>query len=82
MPVLLPPGRARLSASPMLTGSVTPMKTMGTVDVVFFAATAALEVTATRTSTFRRTSSAACSGSRFRSRLSWRYSIWMLCPST
>ena len=39
MPVVLPPGRARLSASPVAIGSVTPMKTIGTVEVVFFAAT-------------------------------------------
>jgi hypothetical protein len=82
MPVMLPPGRARVSARPVAMGSVTPMKTIGTVEVVFFAATAAFEVTATSRSTFMRSRSAACSGSRCRSALSWRYSIWIVCPST
>ena len=38
MPVMLPPGRARLSTSPAVTGSVTPMNTMGIVVVACFAA--------------------------------------------
>ena len=71
-PVLLPPGRARLSTRPAATGSVTPMKTIGIVAVALRAASAALVVTATRMSGFSRTSSAAKSASRSSSRFSCR----------
>ena len=72
MPVAFPPGRARLSASPVAMGSVTPMKTIGTVRVVRVAACAAFDVTVTSTSMSRAISSAARLGSRCRSWLSWR----------
>src|SRR5438034_10330810 len=42
-PVALPPGRDRLSTSPMATGLPTLMNTMGIVDVCRFAATDAVE---------------------------------------
>jgi hypothetical protein len=32
-PVMLPPGRARLATTPWVTGSLTPVKTIGTVRV-------------------------------------------------
>ncbi len=40
MPVMLPPGRARLSTRPTLTGSVPTKKTIGTVWVAALAASA------------------------------------------
>ena len=40
-PVTLAPGFARLSTSPLPTGSPTPVKTIGIVRVAFFAATVA-----------------------------------------
>ena len=40
-PVRLPPGRARLATRPTSTGSPTPMKTIGIVEVALFAASAA-----------------------------------------
>jgi hypothetical protein len=39
-PVALPPGRARLATRPRSTGLLTPVKTIGIVDVAFFAASA------------------------------------------
>ena len=39
-PVRLPPGRARLATRPAPTGSPTPVKTIGIVEVAFFAASA------------------------------------------
>jgi hypothetical protein len=63
MSVTLPPGCARLSTKPVVTGSVTPMNTMGIVVVACLAACAAFVVTATRTSGLGSTSSAASAGS-------------------
>jgi hypothetical protein len=82
MPVVLPPGRDRLSTRPAVTGSVTPMKTIGMVVVARLMASAAFVVTATRTSGFWRTSSAASSGSRPNPPPSCRYSMTRFWPST
>src|SRR5215813_10809829 len=51
-PVTLPPGRARLSMSPAVTGSETPKKMMGIVLVEFLAAIAAGVEVVTSTSSF------------------------------
>jgi hypothetical protein len=51
------PGRLKLATSPSFTGSAPVAKTMGIVEVTFFAATAG-GVFPTRTATGRRTSSA------------------------
>jgi hypothetical protein len=59
IPVMFPPGRARLSTSPDATGSPTFKKTMGIVLAAFLAATAADVEDATSTSTLRRTNSSA-----------------------
>ena len=64
MPVTLPPGRARLATRPTRTGSATAMKTMGMVDVAFFAARLGCGVKATIRSGFRATSSCASAGKR------------------
>ena len=40
MPVILPPGRLRLSTSPRPTGSSAAEKTIGVLEVAFFAANA------------------------------------------
>ena len=55
-PVTLPPGRARLSTSPVDTGSEVPTKTIGTVLICFAASTPPLQTT---TSTPSRTISSA-----------------------
>ena len=81
-PVRFPPGRARLSTSPAVIGSDTPIKTMGIDLVAFLAATTAFVVTPTSTSTLRPTSSAAKPGSRSKLPSACRYSMAMFCPST
>jgi hypothetical protein len=43
-PVTLPPGRLRLATRPSLTGSLPVANTIGTVMVVAFAASAAMEL--------------------------------------
>jgi len=58
------PGRARLATRPLPTGSPTPAMTMGIVVVACLRASAAGVATTIRTSTLRRTSSAARAGSR------------------
>jgi hypothetical protein len=63
-PVMLPPGRARLETRPIPTGSPTPVKTIGIVEVAVFAARAAACPAGTITSTSRPTKSAANAGSR------------------
>jgi len=40
VPVMLAPGRLRLSTRPLLTGSATAVKTIGMVEVALFAAIA------------------------------------------
>ena len=68
-PVMLPPGRARLSTSPLATGSLIAKKTIGIVLLAFLAAkTPGKEALVTMRSTFKRTRSAARSGSRSSSR--------------
>jgi hypothetical protein len=64
MPVRLPPGRAKLATKPVPTGSPTPVKTIGIVEVALFAACAAGVPPATITSTLRPTRSAAIAGNR------------------
>ena len=61
---MFPPGRARLCTSPAPIGSATAAMTIGMVVVACFAARAHGVKAATITSTGRRTSSAANSGSR------------------
>ena len=63
IPVMLPPGRARLSTSPISTGCVTLAKTIGTELVTLFAARVADEPDVTITFTFNRTSCSASWGS-------------------
>jgi hypothetical protein len=81
MPVMLPPGCARLSTRPVVTGSVTPMNTIGIVVVACLAACAAFVVTATRTSGLGSTSSAASAGSRPNPPPSCRNSMTRFSPS-
>ena len=64
MPVIFPPGCARLATKPNAIGSATPRITMGMVAVAFLAAVTSPAVSATITSTFSRTNSAASSGRR------------------
>jgi hypothetical protein len=64
IPVKLPPGRARLTTRPSLTGSSPTSKTIGIVVVAALAANAELlPSTAAITATRRRTNSAASAGS-------------------
>ena len=63
-PVRLPPGRARLATSPSPTGSAPLLKTIGIVEVAFFAASAESGLPAIIKSTLRPTKSAAKAGSR------------------
>ncbi len=56
-PVMFPPGRARLSTTPLVTGSDTFPKTIGIVRVAFLAARTPFVDAVTMTSTLRRTSS-------------------------
>ena len=63
-PVRLPPGRARLATKPAPTGSATPAKTIGIVEVALFAASAGgVPPNVTIKSTLRLTRSAAKAGS-------------------
>ncbi len=63
-PVIFPPGRAKLSTSPVATGSSAITMTMGIVLVDSFAARIAAETGETRISTFSCTSSATRLGIR------------------
>src|SRR5262245_22136359 len=81
MPVMFPPGRARLATRPSLTGSSARMKTMGIVVVAALAANAPFESVAI-TATCRRTSSVASAGSRSIWFSAQRYSIATFSPST
>ena len=74
-PVIFPPGRARLDTRPALTGSPTETITIGTVLVACLAAKAQGVKIAAMISTFRRTRSAASSGSRATSSSAERLSI-------
>src|SRR5438445_8912289 len=79
-PVTLPPGRARLVTSPLVTGIAT--ETMGRVLVACLAARAAAVLGATMTSTLSATSSAARAGSCSDFPSADRYSMTRLRPST
>jgi hypothetical protein len=81
-PVIFPPGRARLETSPLPTGSGAAANTMGIVALAFLAAKIALPPGVTMTSTLRRTSSSARSGSRSSFPSAYRYSMKMFFPST
>ena len=82
-PVTLPPSRARLAISRFPTGSLTAKKTIGMVEVAFFASTAASSPPlAAITSTLRATRSAAKAGNRSYRDSAQRYSIARFCPST
>ena len=61
IPVILPPGRARLSTTPAPTGSIWAANTTGIVVVVRFTARTGAEAQVTMTSTLRPASSAAIS---------------------
>ena len=63
-PVILPPGRAKLSTSPAATGSIGLAMTMGIVLVACLAASIAKVDVATRTSTLSCTSSVTRPGIR------------------
>jgi hypothetical protein len=58
IPVMFPPGRARLATSPAPTGSAMAAITIGIVRVAFWTAIAVGVVPATMMSTLRRTRSA------------------------
>src|SRR6266704_1125771 len=64
VPVIFPPGRARLATSPTPTGSIEFVKTTGIVLVAFLTARAAGVVVTMRRSRLARASSAANSGNR------------------
>jgi hypothetical protein len=80
MPVMFPPGRRRLEAKPLATGSLQSA-TIGTVRVAFFSAWVAGVPSATRTSTRNRTNSAASFGRASCLPSAKRYSKAMFCPS-
>lgn len=80
-PVVLPPGRARLSTKPAPTGSETRMNTIGTVRVAFCNASTPNVPAANRTSGASATSSAAYLRSRSGSFSPQRTSIRTLRPS-
>ena len=65
IPVILPPGRLRLSTKPKRTGSLVAEKTIGMADVAAFAASAdGGPPAAKRTATFNATRSDASPGNR------------------
>src|SRR5207245_3230822 len=65
VPVIFPPGRARLATNPNSTASLTPAMTMGIVVVAFLTArTVGFPPEVTMTSTLSRTISVASSGRR------------------
>lgn len=80
VPVMLPPGRARLGTRPISTGWFTVAKTIGIDAVAFLAGTAADDAEATMRSTCRRTNSSASYGSC--SMLPNRNSMTTFWPST
>ena len=79
-PVMLPPGRARLLMSPISTGWLRLVKTIGMDVVAFLAAIPADDAEARMTSTFDRTRSSASRGSS--SRVPIRNSMTTFWPST
>jgi hypothetical protein len=80
--VVFPPGRARLATSPCPTGSAEPVITIRIVRVACWAARVAAVPTATITLTWRRTNSAAWSGSRSSYPSAPRYSMTRFWPAT
>ena len=80
-PVMFPPGRARLATNPFPTGSRVKRHDDRNRAGCFFAARVAVDHPMTMTSTLRRTSSAASSGSRSSFPSAYRYSITMFFPS-
>ena len=81
-PVRLPPGRAKLSTRPSLTGSLPVLKTMVIIVVAALAACADGVSIAAMTATRRRTRSTASAGSRSVWFSAQRYSIATLSPSS
>src|SRR5947208_16647179 len=81
-PVMFPPSRARLATKPEPTGSLSHAMTIGLVPVAPLAGRVAVGPLDRMTSTLRRTSSAARSGSRSNFPSAHRYSMTMLFPST
>ena len=81
IPVMLPPGRAKLVTKPEPIGSPANGKTIGIADVACFAASAGAVPVAIMTSTLRRTNSAAISANRALRPSAQRYSIAMVRPS-
>ena len=83
MPVALPPGRARLSTRPNLTGFSAKPKTIGIVAVAALAASVATLLPGVAiTATFRRTRSAISAGRRSYWPSSQWYSTVTFCRST
>ena len=80
-PVTLPPGRARLTTRPVLTGSPATANTIGMTDVARFAAITGGVAYVTMTSTLSRTYSAAISLKRSLRPSAQRYSIANVRPS-
>jgi len=81
LPVMFPPGRAKLATNPLPTGSLLAVITMGMLWVACRTARTACEPPATITSTFRLTSSAASRAS-VSVRSATRYSMRVFLPST
>ena len=82
MPVMFPPGRARLFTKPLATGSIMLDMTMGIVEVTFCAARTASESLATMTSTLSRTNSVASEVNRSVLPSAYRCSRIRFLPST
>ena len=83
MPVMFPPGRARLAMSPVATGSAAmPPMTIGIVLVASLAAKLAGVPDATMSWTFMAMSSAASAGSLSLRSSEKRYSMARFWPST
>src|SRR5262249_8498137 len=80
-PVTLPPGRARLTAMPVASGSPIAPATTGITEVACFAAMVAGVPQVTMTLTLRWTNSAAISAKRSSCPSAHRYSMTMLRPS-
>jgi hypothetical protein len=80
--VTLPPGRARLLTSLLVTGSDADVKTMGMVLVACLAASAAGVTAATMTSILSAVSSAAAAEARSSDPPTYRLSITKSRPST
>ncbi len=82
IPVIFPPGRAKLTTNRCWTGSWALIMTIGIIFVACLAAWIAAELELTSTSTFSCTSSATNSATRSGSTLGQRYSMIRFFPST